>query len=227
MLNFNRRDHTDPRESKELTKPGLKPAIYEPPHAQTNVATAATAPRVTPPSPAPTARDSSAVPQAPQRDTPPTPPAAPAQAAAQTKPRAAESAESKLLVGVKIQLRGVEISNCDILAIEGEVEATVHSGLLQIAEPGRLTGTAEIEVAEVHGEFSGELTARTRLVVHSTGRVSGVIRYGKLVVEEGGLLSGDVKRLDQLKEDSEASRTAAADRRRSPGPMHDAAPISH
>ena len=44
--------------------------------------------------------------------------------------------------------------------------------------------------------FSGELTARSRLVVHGTGRVSGTIRYGKLVVAEGGELNGDVKRLD-------------------------------
>jgi len=32
--------------------------------------------------------------------------------------------------------------------------------------------------------------------VHGTGRVSGTIRYGKLVVEEGGELTGDVKRID-------------------------------
>jgi hypothetical protein len=33
---------------------------------------------------------------------------------------------------------------------------------------------------------------REKLVIHATGRVSGKIRYGKLVVEEGGQLSGDV-----------------------------------
>ncbi len=32
----------------------------------------------------------------------------------------------------------------------------------------------------------GELTARTRLVVHGTGRVSGTIRYGRLIVADGG-----------------------------------------
>ena len=63
-------------------------------------------------------------------------------------------------------------------------------------EPGTLNGTALIDVAEVHGSFTGELTARTRLIIHGTGRVSGKIRYGKLVVAEGGELSGDVQRIE-------------------------------
>ena len=32
--------------------------------------------------------------------------------------------------------------------------------------------------------------------MHGTGRVSGTIRYGKLIVAEGGELNGDVQRLD-------------------------------
>ena len=32
--------------------------------------------------------------------------------------------------------------------------------------------------------------------MHGTGRVSGTIRYGKLIVAEGGEITGDVKRLD-------------------------------
>ena len=95
-----------------------------------------------------------------------------------------------------IKLKGVEISDCDAVVIEGHVEATVHSTALEIARPGTLNGTADIDVAEIHGEFVGDLTARTRLVVHGTGRVSGTIRYGKLVVAEGGELTGDVKRLE-------------------------------
>jgi cytoskeletal protein CcmA (bactofilin family) len=108
----------------------------------------------------------------------------------------AETPGSKLFVGVNIKLKGVEISDCDVLVVEGQVEATVYSKGLQIAKPGTLKGTAAIDVAEVFGEFSGELTVRTRLVIHGTGRVSGTIRYGKLIVAEGGELSGDVRQLD-------------------------------
>ncbi len=83
-----------------------------------------------------------------------------------------------------------------MLVVEGEVEATVNSKAMQIAKPGMLKGHVSIDVAEIFGEFSGELTARTKLIVHGTGRVSGKIRYGKLIVAEGGELSGDVQRLD-------------------------------
>ncbi|MFO1312752.1 MAG: polymer-forming cytoskeletal protein [Burkholderiales bacterium] len=111
-------------------------------------------------------------------------------------PAPKDTPESKLFVGVNIKLKGVEITDCDVLVIEGQVEATVHSKAMEIARPGTLKGTAVIEVAEIHGEFVGELTARTRLVVHGTGRVSGTIRYGKLVIAEGGEITGDVKRLE-------------------------------
>jgi cytoskeletal protein CcmA (bactofilin family) len=107
-----------------------------------------------------------------------------------------QSAGGKLSIGVNIKVKGVEISDCDVMVIEGHVEATVHSQVMEIAKPGTLMGTAMIDVAEIHGDFSGELTARTRLVVHGTGRVSGIIRYGKLVVAEGGELNGDVRQLD-------------------------------
>ena len=107
-----------------------------------------------------------------------------------------EPATSKLFVGVNIKLKGVEISDCDVLVVEGRVEATVSSKAMEVAKPGSFTGTANIDVAEIHGEFSGEITARTRLVVHGTGRVSGTVRYGKLVVAEGGEVNGDVRLID-------------------------------
>jgi cytoskeletal protein CcmA (bactofilin family) len=103
---------------------------------------------------------------------------------------------SRLAIGPGIDLKGAVISNCDVLAIEGNVEATVSSKVMEIAPPGRLNGTATIDVAEVHGEFSGELTARERLVVHGTGRVTGTIRYGKLVVAHGGTINGDLTQLE-------------------------------
>ena len=128
-----------------------------------------------------------------------------------------EAAGSKLSIGVNIKLKGVEISDCDVMVIEGHVEATVHSHVMEIAKPGTLKGTAMIDVAEIHGDFSGELTARTRLVVHSTGRVSGTIRYGKLIVAEGGELNGDVKQLDAAETSAAAHAHRFAGRAVRPG----------
>ena len=99
---------------------------------------------------------------------------------------------SKLTVGPNIKLKGVEITDCDTLLVEGTVEATMDSRLMQISESGAFKGSAEIDIAEIHGSFDGNLTVRQKLVVYATGKVSGKIRYGKLVVEEGGQLSGEI-----------------------------------
>lgn len=117
----------------------------------------------------------------------PTAPAAP-------KPSSAsDSSGSKLTVGPNIKLKGVEITDCDTLVVEGTVEATMDSRVIQISENGAFKGSAEIDIAEIHGEFNGTLTVRQKLVIYSTGKVNGKIRYGKLVVEEGGQLAGEIE----------------------------------
>ncbi|MEO8751465.1 MAG: polymer-forming cytoskeletal protein [Casimicrobiaceae bacterium] len=184
MLNFNRRDQAAP--SADAAKSVLKPAIYDPPGSASHAS--GSPPRTA-------ATHASDVPGAP-RSGAPAPPPPPTASAAGAKPNAPDAPESKLFVGVNIQLKGVEICDCDVLVVEGHVEATVHSKAMEIAKPGTLKGNAEIDVAEIHGDFVGELTARTRLVIHGTGRVSGTIRYGKLIVAEGGQITGDIKRLD-------------------------------
>ncbi|RYX96876.1 MAG: polymer-forming cytoskeletal protein [Comamonadaceae bacterium] len=102
------------------------------------------------------------------------------------------SSGSKLTVGPNIKLKGVEITDCDTLVVEGLVEATMDSRVIQISEQGAFKGSADIDVAEIRGEFNGNLTVRQKLVIYSTGKVTGTIRYGKLVIEEGGQLAGEI-----------------------------------
>jgi cytoskeletal protein CcmA (bactofilin family) len=93
--------------------------------------------------------------------------------------------------------------------------------VMEISKPGTLTGTAVIDVAEIHGEFSGELTARTKLVVHGTGRVTGTVRYGKLVVAEGGMLMGELKQIEASSEQrGSASAKSSSSDASSPPPAH-------
>ena len=103
---------------------------------------------------------------------------------------------SKLIVGPNIKLKGVEITDCDTLVVEGVVEATMDSRVIQIAQHGTFKGKVGIDVAEIHGAFEGELTARERLIVHSTGRVSGKIRYGRLIEQQPDWVWATVEPLD-------------------------------
>jgi cytoskeletal protein CcmA (bactofilin family) len=100
---------------------------------------------------------------------------------------------SRLTVGPNIKLKGVEITDCDTLVVEGTVEATMDSRVMHITKIGALKGSADIDYAEIHGEFNGDLTVREKLVIYSTGRVNGKIRYGKVVIQEGGQLIGDIQ----------------------------------
>jgi cytoskeletal protein CcmA (bactofilin family) len=113
-------------------------------------------------------------------------------AAAAVAAHVAKEGGSKLTVGPNIKLKGVEITDCDTLVVEGLVEASVDSRVMQIAEQGSYKGAAEIDIAEIRGQFDGNLTVRQKLVIHSTGKVTGKIRYGKIVIEEGGQISGDI-----------------------------------
>ena len=129
--------------------------------------------------------------EAPQPDIP-----APAPVAAAPAPENSTS-EARLIVGPDVKLKGAEILDCDTLVVEGRVEATMDSRVIRIAEQGSFTGKVSIDIAEIHGIFEGELTARSQLIIHATGRVSGKIRYGKLVIDEGGELSGDINTLNE------------------------------
>lgn len=123
--------------------------------------------------------------------------AAPESPSAPPEPVKAEESlrDARLIVGANVKLRGAEILDCDTLVVEGRVEATMDSRVIRIAEKGSFSGKVSIDIAEVHGHFDGELIARSQLIIHATGRVSGKVRYGKLVIDEGGILSGDINML--------------------------------
>jgi cytoskeletal protein CcmA (bactofilin family) len=104
---------------------------------------------------------------------------------------------ARLIVGPEVKLKGAEILDCDTLVVEGRVEATMDSRVIRIAEKGSFAGKVSIDIAEIHGTFEGDLTARSQLIIHSTGRVTGTIRYGKLVADEGCELCGDVNILSE------------------------------
>src|SRR2546430_8952990 len=140
-------------------------------------------------------------------------------------PRPSGETVSKLIVGPDIKLKGAEITDCDTPVVEGRAEASMDSRVIQIAEHGVFVGKAGIDVAEIRGRFEGELTARKQLIIRSTGKLSGKVRYGKVAIEEGGELSGDIAALPETKGTGVAR--AAADPARSPAPTSAAPWLAH
>lgn len=112
-------------------------------------------------------------------------------------PEAAAPIESKrLIVGQGIRLSG-EITACDRLVVEGFVEATLNeTRALEIAKSGRFIGGCEVEEAEISGVYEGELTVRSRLLVRSTGKLKGNVKYGEIEIERGAQVAGSISQLD-------------------------------
>ena len=100
--------------------------------------------------------------------------------------------DQKLVVGPRIRLQG-DVTNCDSLIIEGYFEGSAKCRMIQVARGGTVSGEVEVETAEITGDFDGKLTVSNRLVVHSTGRVTGTVRYFAVEIEAGGQISGDVR----------------------------------
>ena len=86
----------------------------------------------------------------------------------------------------------------------------MNSRVIKIAEQGAFHGTAEIDIAEIHGKFDGTLTVREKLVIYGSGKVSGTIRYGKVVIEEGGELTGQIEAGTRSGTSSSSNASASA-----------------
>lgn len=101
------------------------------------------------------------------------------------------AADARMTVGPGISLKG-EIADCTTLVVEGTVEVTLATDLLEVAEGGVFKGAATVANAEIQGAFDGELTVSGLLRVHSTGQVNGTIKYGRLEVSAGGEIAGTI-----------------------------------
>ena len=100
------------------------------------------------------------------------------------------SENTRLSVGKDVEMSG-EIESCDLLVVEGTVDATLQNGReIQIARSGQFSGLVEVEDADISGEFSGKLVVRQRLTVRADGKIDGEIFYGEIEVEPGGEISG-------------------------------------
>ena len=107
--------------------------------------------------------------------------------------RSSSGEERKLTVGKGLSLAG-EIASCDVLVVEGKVEAKLSEGkLLEITESGQFRGNVEIENADIAGRYDGQLIVHGRLTVRATGRISGMVKYGELEVSAGGQIIGELQ----------------------------------
>lgn len=165
---FRRKDNEPPR--PEQNEPGARPSMDQKPPV---------------------------MPSIPKREEPPAPSLASVMAPKGNGAVAEDSSGKRLIVGQGIRLAG-EITACDRLVVEGYCEVTLNeTRALEIATSGQFIGGCEVEEAEISGVYEGELTVRKRLLIRSSGKVKGNVRYGEIEIERGGLLSGSVSMIER------------------------------
>ena len=116
--------------------------------------------------------------------------------------------------GVSLSNRGLtlrgEFSACDHLEIAGRVESDVALPVLDILESGSFKGSARVEEARIAGRYEGALIVAERLVVGSAAYISGSVQCGKLQLEDGGKIDGDLRVLsDEPKQAARPNADAA------------------
>ena len=123
---------------------------------------------------------------------------------------AANNAEGKkLTVGRDITLKG-EIGSCDVLVVEGVVEAQIKDCTrLEVSDGGSFIGSAQVDEAEISGKFEGDLNAR-RVTVINSAEITGKITYGSIQIENGARIKGELDYLEGSDDGTSRAGTTAA-----------------
>ena len=107
---------------------------------------------------------------------------------------APEPKRKKMVVAEGITIQGGDILGCAHLTIEGEAYSTIdRCEKLEIMASGIFKGSAAVAEAVISGYCTGTLVVRDTLRITRTGHVVGSIQYGRLQVEDGGRIEGEMK----------------------------------
>ena len=87
-----------------------------------------------------------------------------------------------------------EISKCKHIAVYGLFEGQADVGHIIIHQNGKVKGTLTAASAEIHGTIEGDLSISGLLQITGSGSVTGKIEYGQISVENGAVLSADLRK---------------------------------
>lgn len=96
------------------------------------------------------------------------------------------------MVGQDTVIKG-RVRNCGEMEVYGYVEGDLACEKLIIHPGGRLYGTVKADAVDVYGALQGEIAVRNLISVRKGGAVNGNVRYGRLAVEDGGILTADMR----------------------------------
>lgn len=77
--------------------------------------------------------------------------------------------------------------------IEGRFKGEIISdGTLNVGKDAQVQGTLHVGEMLLSGHFSGDVTAKRRVVLYSSGVLEGTLQTPSLLTEEGGIIEGQI-----------------------------------
>lgn len=98
---------------------------------------------------------------------------------------------NRLVSGTKLKGDLVTESN---LRVDGVVNGSVScQGKFVLGEKGKLEGNLVALEAEVEGTIEGDLTVDGLLLLRKSANILGAVQTGRLVIEDGAKINGNIK----------------------------------
>ena len=107
-----------------------------------------------------------------------------------TPPSESQSAHVQVLVGEQGRFQGlVTFRGC--AQVDGEIDGEiVCRGTLRVGETALVSGRIEVDELIVSGRLEGDVTARMRIELTSTARVTGTLRAPRIALADGCVMQG-------------------------------------
>jgi cytoskeletal protein CcmA (bactofilin family) len=103
---------------------------------------------------------------------------------------------NRLHIGEGVTVKGAVVVS-DTIVVEGVLEGDITVDNLIVGESGVVTGRISVgKNAEVFGRVFEKLDVKGLLILRAGGRVDGSISFGKLTIERGACVTGEVSPTD-------------------------------
>ena len=112
------------------------------------------------------------------------------------KTKAPINSASSLQIGNGVTITGTIKADNEV-TIEGTLDGDVDCHCLMVNKSGNIKGKVKTETMIIEGKAEGEITVNDLLQIKSTGSVNGKIFYGKIEIEDGGRLIGEINYRDK------------------------------
>jgi len=121
------------------------------------------------------------------------------------------SSKAGACISQGIKIKG-EVTGSEDLFVDGQVDGKLNltNGSLTIGPNGRVKADVSAREVIVRGTVEGKVSGRDKVLLGSTGQVTGEVQTDRLAIEDGAMLRGRVEAGRQPSKTGEVQAAAAA-----------------